>query len=296
MKGIIFTENLIMKIISNNSELDLLVSEWKSLGYKVGFVPTMGALHQGHMSLVRLSRADNQKTIVSIFVNPTQFNDTKDLEKYPRTPEADMSMLENESVDLVFFPEVETIYPDKNLHKFNLDGLDLPMEGTFRPGHFDGVADVVYRLFSMVKPDRAYFGEKDYQQLKIIQQMTKDANLPVEIHSGDIIREADGLAMSSRNVRLSEDERIHANQIFTILKAFDSDKFQNSPKQGESDLEEKLNAVKHLKTEYVSLVEDETMKEPDSLLNDVFYRICVAVWCGDVRLIDNLRFVISNNY
>lgn len=285
-----------MKRVKDKIELNTNVENWKALGYKIGFVPTMGALHNGHLSLVRKSRNDNQITIVSIFVNPTQFNDPNDLAKYPRTLDADIELLKNEDVDIVFFPDVETIYPDKNLHKFDLNGLDLPMEGKFRAGHFDGVADVVYRLFTIVKPDRAYFGEKDYQQLKIIQQMTKDADLPVEIHSGDIIREADGLAMSSRNTRLSEDERRHANQIYAIMRSVDFDNYKSTPKDAERFIENKLNSIKHLKTEYVTIVEDETMKEPDSLIDGVCYRICVAIWCGDVRLIDNLRFVISNNY
>jgi len=285
-----------MKRITDKKELSQSVQAFRELNYRIGFVPTMGALHPGHLSLVRKSRAENQITIVSIFVNPTQFNDPNDLEKYPRMPEQDLKMLEAEAVDIVFMPDVSTIYPNENRNVFNLGGLDKPMEGKFRKGHFDGVADVVYRLFDLVKPDRAYFGEKDYQQLKIIQQMTREAKLPVEILSGDIVREADGLAMSSRNMRLSDSERNAAVNIYRIIRDFNPDKFIENPQKAEKLLAEKINENEHLQTEYVSIIEDESMQTPTSLKPDVTYRLCVAVWCGQVRLIDNLTFVVSNNY
>jgi pantoate--beta-alanine ligase len=278
--------------IIDKVELELKVQAYRELNYRIGFVPTMGALHFGHLSLVRKSRAENQVTIVSIFVNPTQFNDPSDLEKYPRMPEQDLEMLDAEGVDIVFMPDVETIYPDDKRNIFDLAGLDEPMEGKFRKGHFDGVADVVFRLFDLVKPDRAYFGEKDFQQLKIIQQMTKVAKLPVEILSGDIIREADGLAMSSRNMRLSDKERIAAANIYQIMRNFNPLAFVENPNKAEKILSEQINQHEHLKTEYVSIVEDESMQTPEKLQCDVPYRLCVAVWCGQVRLIDNLTFVI----
>ncbi len=285
-----------MKRITGEAILNQSVQEFRDLNYGIGFIPTMGALHPGHLSLVRKSRAENQITIVSIFVNPTQFNDPKDLEKYPRMPEQDLEMLEAEGVDLVFMPDVETIYPDKKRNSFDLGGLDKPLEGEFRKGHFDGVADVVYRLFVLVKPDRAYFGEKDYQQLKIIQQMTKVAELPVEIHSGEIIRESDGLAMSSRNMRLSEQERNAAANIYRIIRDFNPEVFIENPKEAEVVLADEINQLEHLSTEYVSIVDDESMQSPVKIEHEVVYRLCVAVWCGQVRLIDNLTFVISNNY
>ncbi|MDA3911737.1 MAG: pantoate--beta-alanine ligase [Bacteroidales bacterium] len=284
-----------MRIIEK-AELSKQVQAYRELNYRIGFVPTMGALHFGHLSLVRKSRAENQISIVSIFVNPTQFNDSKDLEKYPRTPEQDLEMLDAEGVDIVFVPDVETIYPDEKRNVFDLDGLDKPMEGKFREGHFDGVADVVYRLFDIVKPDRAYFGEKDYQQLKIIQQMTNVAKLPVEICSGEIVRESDGLAMSSRNMRLSEQERSVAVNIYRIMRDFDPKAFVENPSKAEKMLAEEINQYEHLQTEYVSIVEDDSMQTPENLESDVTYRLCIAVWCGQVRLIDNLTFVISNNY
>lgn len=285
-----------MMQIRDKVELSEKVQAYRELHYKIGFVPTMGALHFGHLSLVRKSRAENQITIVSIFVNPTQFNDPNDLEKYPRMPEQDLEMLDAEGVDIVFMPDVETIYPDEKRNHFDLAGLDKPMEGKFRKGHFDGVADVVFRLFDIVKPDRAYFGEKDYQQLKIIQQMTKVAELPVEIISGEIIRESDGLAMSSRNIRLSEQERVAAANIYQIIRDFEPETFVEKPDKAEDIIAEKINKNEHLKTEYVSIVEDESMQTPKKLELDVTYRLCVAVWCGQVRLIDNLTFVITNNY
>ncbi|MEA1874850.1 MAG: pantoate--beta-alanine ligase [Bacteroidota bacterium] len=285
-----------MKRITDKTELSKCVQEFRELNYKIGFVPTMGALHFGHLSLVRKSRIENQITIVSIFVNPTQFNDPKDLEKYPQMPEQDLEMLDAEGVDIVFMPEVETIYPDEKQNHFDLAGLDKPMEGKFRKGHFDGVADVVYRLFDLVKPDRAYFGEKDYQQLKIIQQMTNVSKIPVEILSGEIIREADGLAMSSRNMRLSEQERIAAANIYRIMRDFNPDDYAENPREAEKILADQINKYEHLKTEYVSIVDDETMKMPATLRSEVDYRLCVAVWCGQIRLIDNLIFVVSNNY
>ena len=209
---------------------------YRNLDYSIGFIPTMGALHQGHLSLVRLSRSENQITVVSVFVNPTQFNDPGDLKKYPRMPEQDSALLENEGVDFLYMPEVEDVYPDSELNKFDLGGLDQVMEGKFRPGHFSGVADVVYRLFQRVSPHKAYFGEKDYQQLKIIQRMVDVSGLSVEVKSGEIIREADGLAMSSRNMRLSEEQRNVAPNIYREMRSFDFSGFSKNPSAAEKTI------------------------------------------------------------
>lgn len=284
-----------MKIIKSSPELVFEVEKLHESDKQIGFVPTMGALHLGHMSLVRNSRQNNDVTIVSVFVNPTQFNNAEDLNKYPRTIDDDINILETENVDILFLPEVEDIYPDDSRNDFDLGELDKVMEGEFRPGHFKGVADVVYRLFNIVKCDNAYFGEKDYQQIKIIQYMVKTQGLDVVVNSSNIIRGDDGLALSSRNVRLTEEERIVAPNIHKILSEFAKVNFNGSPQEAEIFLQSKIDETEHLRTEYVSIVEDDTMNKVQEWTKNMNYRICVAVWCGNVRLIDNFVFVISNN-
>ncbi len=281
-----------MEIIKTRKALSVVLEKSRKNGDSIGFVPTMGALHEGHLSLVRLSKQDNAITVVSIFVNPTQFNDAKDLEKYPRMPEKDAALLEKEKVDYIYMPEVDDVYPNKEMHTFNLEGLDEILEGKFRPGHFKGVADVVYRLLSTVLPDNAYFGEKDFQQLKIIEQMVKVSGLKVKIKSGEIIREHDGLAMSSRNLRLSKAQREIAPHIYKEMTSLDFSLYKNQPQKAEEFLVEAFNKYEHLKTEYVAIVDDQTMKTPETLKSQCVYRLCVAVWCGEVRLIDNLKFVV----
>jgi pantoate--beta-alanine ligase len=285
-------KNIAMKIVKKLDELNEALKPYRNLDYKIGFVPTMGALHQGHLSLIKESRMGNQVSVVSIFVNPTQFNDKNDLKNYPRTPEADLGLLDFEGVDVVFMPEVDTIYPDDKRNDFDLNGLDEVMEGLHRPGHFQGVADVVYRLFDMVKPNRAYFGEKDFQQLRIIQYMTMHHFSDLEIISCDTLREPDGLAMSSRNMRLSAEQRMSAPMIYKLLKAFEPKQYMDSPRLAEKYLAEKISEVEHLSTEYVSIVEDDSLISPKRLNIGKTYRVCVAAWCGKVRLIDNLTFVI----
>ncbi|MBX7181937.1 MAG: pantoate--beta-alanine ligase, partial [Bacteroidia bacterium] len=192
-----------MQVITTSQAMSDLMIRWKSEGKSIGFVPTMGALHEGHISLVNKAKGENDRVVVSIFVNPNQFNNAVDLEKYPRTFDRDYSMLEKVGNDVLFFPSVGEIYPEPDTRTFHFGKLEQVMEGEFRPGHFNGVAQVVSRLFDIIKPDKAYFGEKDFQQLAIIQTMTRNLQLPITIVPCPTLRLANGLAMSSRNERLS---------------------------------------------------------------------------------------------
>lgn len=208
-----------MKLVHTIQELRAELDIQRKAGKKIGLVPTMGALHEGHASLVRRAVAENEVVVVSDFVNPTQFNDKNDLLKYPRTLEADCELLEKEGAAYVFAPSVEEVYPEPDTRQFSYAPLDTVMEGKYRPGHFNGVCQIVSKLFMMVEPDKAYFGEKDFQQLAIIREMVKQMNFPLEIVGCPIVREADGLALSSRNARLSEEERQQALNISKTLFA-----------------------------------------------------------------------------
>ncbi|HKK67774.1 MAG TPA: pantoate--beta-alanine ligase [Bacteroidales bacterium] len=280
-----------MIIVKDPVELNNALSELREYSRSTGFVPTMGALHAGHLSLIKHARNENPICVVSVFVNPTQFNDSEDLKKYPRTPEKDLEMIEREGVDVVFMPDAEDIYPDNDRNTFDLGGLDNIMEGKFRPGHFDGVADVVYRLFNMVKPDRAYFGEKDYQQLMIIRQMVKSENLDVDIVGVPIVREADGLAMSSRNQRLSENGRQQAATIYKILRQASETFPDLSPDELKAEIVQRINTTELLNSEYVEIVDEEKMQIVDDWNQGSVFRLCLAVWCDNVRLIDNISLV-----
>jgi pantoate--beta-alanine ligase len=280
-----------MKIIHKPAALLTYIDELQETSGKIGYVPTMGALHAGHISLVRKARQENGICVVSIFVNPTQFNDQDDFNKYPRSPDHDIEMLQKEGADVVFVPDEVDVYPTKELYRFDLEEIDKLMEGKFRPGHFDGVADVVYRLFNMVKPDRAYFGEKDFQQLKVIEKMAKNEHLDVDVIGVPIVRESDGLAMSSRNQRLNKKERKHAAFIYDTLKhaiekidVFDPDQLKNK-------IARQLNNIPLLECEYVEIVTETDLQPVKKIKNGQPVRVCVAVWCGDVRLIDNLKIV-----
>ena len=209
-----------MKLVHTISELRAELDIQRKAGKKIGLVPTMGALHEGHASLVRRAVAENEIVVVSDFVNPTQFNDKNDLLKYPRTLDADCELLEREGAAYVFAPSVEEIYPEPDTRQFAYAPLDTVMEGKYRPGHFNGVCQIVSKLFMIVEPDKAYFGEKDFQQLAIIREMVKQMSFPLEIVGCPIVREADGLALSSRNTRLSEVERHQALNIFCFYKIF----------------------------------------------------------------------------
>lgn len=259
-------------------------------GKKVGLVPTMGALHAGHASLVRRCVADNDVTVVSVFVNPTQFNDKNDLKNYPRTFDADCKLLEEVGADIVFAPSVEEIYPQADTRVFDFAPLDTVMEGVHRPGHFNGVAQVVSRLFDIVKPDRAYFGEKDFQQLAIIRRLVSDYGYHIEIVPCPIVREADGLAMSSRNTLLTAEGRQHAPAIHRIMQ--DSVAFASAHTVDETRrfVEDGLAADGYLRAEYYEIVDGRTL-QPIADWQETDYAVgCVAVFCGDIRLIDNIKY------
>lgn len=256
----------------------------------VGFVPTMGALHEGHLSLVKQAVAENDAVVVSIFVNPTQFNDPKDLERYPRTLDADLKLLGNTGCQIVFVPTVNEIYPVTDIRKFNFGDLETVMEGKHRPGHFNGVAQVVSKLFQFVKPNKAYFGLKDFQQLAIIKNMVAQLDLPVEIVPCPIIREESGLAMSSRNELLSADERKNAAVISETL--FKSKKLaaEKSVNELKNWIKETINKNKYLTVEYVDIVDDFQLQSVKSWDEIAIKVCCIAVFCGKVRLIDNIVF------
>ncbi|MGE0020765.1 MAG: pantoate--beta-alanine ligase [Draconibacterium sp.] len=261
-----------------------------SSGKKVGFVPTMGALHQGHISLVKQAVNENDIVIVSVFVNPTQFNDPKDLERYPRNLEADLRLLEETGCHLIFAPGVDEIYPEPDTRKFNFGTLETVMEGKHRPGHFNGVAQVVSKLFDIVQPDRAYFGLKDFQQLAIIKNMVAQLQLPVEIVSCPIIREESGLAMSSRNELLTADERKNAALISQTL--FEAKKLitkKSVPTLAEW-ITETINKNPFLRVEYVEIVDSSTLQPVENWNETKEIVCCVAVFCGKIRLIDNIVF------
>jgi len=279
-----------MEVTQTVLQLRKSISLLKKPGYKTGFVPTMGALHAGHISLVNICRRENELTVVSIFVNPNQFNDKKDLDNYPCMPEKDIQMLEETGCDIVFMPGVDEVYPESDTRVFDFAALGTVMEGKHRPGHFNGVAQVVTRLFEFVQPQRAYFGMKDYQQLAIIKKVTKDYNLPVEIVPCPIVREPDGLAMSSRNALLTPIERSHAARISeTLFQARDMGPGQ-TPDQIRSFVTGRINEDPYLVTEYFEIANDSTL-QPVKSWNEPGGKIgCVAVKVGKVRLIDNVNF------
>ena len=279
-----------MKIIETVADLQKAVQQEKNAGKTVGLVPTMGALHAGHLSLVKQCRAANDVCVVSIFVNPTQFNNAGDLAHYPRTLEADCEKLAPQGVDFVFAPSVEEVYPEKDTRQFDFGTLDKVMEGAHRPGHFNGVAQVVSKLFAMVQPHCAYFGEKDYQQLAIIKAMVRDYKMDVEIIACPIVREADGLAMSSRNVRLTEAQRRVAPQIYQTLlqsKAWCGSLPVEDFKQKVVDT---INAIPELEVEYFELADSLSLQSTQSWDDEGDKVGFIAVFAGDVRLIDNISY------
>ncbi|MDR1698914.1 MAG: pantoate--beta-alanine ligase [Prevotellaceae bacterium] len=279
-----------MKIIKEIKALQQAIAGQKAQGKTVGFVPTMGALHAGHLSLVQQCMGENDVCVVSIFVNPTQFNDPSDLEKYPRTPGADSLLLERAGVDIVFAPGVGEMYPEKDTRTFDFGMLDKVMEGKFRAGHFNGVAQVVSKLFDIVKPGRAYFGEKDFQQLAIIRQMVKDYSIPVEIVACPIVREESGLAMSSRNERLTAGERKKAALIFRVLS--ESRIFASSKSVAEvrKEVIDTLNKEELFEVEYFEIVDGNTLQPVENWEDSAYIVGCIALFCGQVRLIDNIRY------
>ena len=288
-----------MTVSYSLSQFELAVSSL-SKDCRTGFIPTMGALHQGHISLVKTALKYTDKIIVSIFVNPTQFNNPEDLERYPRSIEADCRALEEAGVSLVFIPSVDDIYPQPDTRTFDLEGLDLYGEGPRRPGHFNGVVQVVTRLFDIVKPDYAFFGEKDFQQLAIIRRMTAKLGYNIEIIGCPTFREPDGLAMSSRNMLLTKQHRASAPNIYKALskgeRIFkessgdpDVSGVSYSPAELSSIVALEINSDPLLKTEYVEIINSLTLQVIPNWEDAENIRLCTAVYAGNIRLIDNIK-------
>ena len=280
-----------MKHFSTISETKAWIGEQISLGKTVGFVPTMGALHEGHLTLVRKAKAENDIAVSSVFVNPTQFNNKEDLAKYPRNAEQDAKMLGTNGCDLLFAPEVAEMYPsgEDDLLEIDFGSLDKVMEGTLRPGHFKGVATIVHRLFSIVSPTRAYFGKKDYQQLAIIREMVKKTGLPVGIIGCETIRERDGLAMSSRNMRLTPLQRQIAPGIYRILQMVKERAATASPGELQQWALEQLGRQPEFRAEYFEIGHRDTLLPPEKREHPGCSVAFAAVFMGDVRLIDNIE-------
>lgn len=278
-----------MLIYNSRRELSQWVASAQKNNKKIGFVPTMGALHSGHLSLIDKSKEENDYTVCSIFVNPTQFDNKIDLKKYPRDNERDITLLLNHDCDMLFLPKVEEMYPngEKSL-SFNFEGLESQMEGAFRDGHFDGVATIVKRFFEIVQPDKAYFGEKDFQQLRIIEELVNQMKIKTEIVPMPIFRESDGLAMSSRNTRLTDDFRKEAPIIFKVLNWVKENHLIFSLEEINKKVEEMFNKT-NLKLEYFILADEKTLLPVTNLEETVKVRAFVAAYAGEIRLIDNLR-------
>ena len=279
-----------MELLQTIKELQAAILNAKSSGKSVGFVPTMGALHQGHLSLVENSVSSCGFTVVSIFVNPTQFNNPEDLKKYPRTLENDLKLLEPLDVDIIFNPSVEEMYPEVDERIFSFGALEMVMEGAFRPGHFNGVAQVVSKLFDMVTPDKAFFGEKDFQQLAIVKAMVREYNYPVEIVPCPTVREEDGLAMSSRNARLEPNKRASSVKISEAL--FKSKHLCKSMTVNEVKdwVINNVNDDPELKVEYFDIVDAINLQSVSSWDVDSEVVGCIAVFAGKIRLIDNIIY------
>jgi pantoate--beta-alanine ligase len=279
-----------MELFKTIKELQQALTADKNKGFSIGFVPTMGALHRGHLSLVERAGLENERVVVSIFVNPTQFNNSNDLKSYPRTLDSDLELLSSYPCDYIFSPEVTEIYPEPDTRKFDFGTLETVMEGHFRPGHFNGVAQVVSKLFEIVKPDKAYFGLKDFQQYSIIKAMCSMLQLPVRIIPCDIIREKDGLAMSSRNALLTENHRAVAPQIFSILQEAVSEAELFGPEEIKKRVIGKIASIPLLQLEYFDIVDELTLQNITSWEHQGVKVGCIAVFAGSVRLIDNIVF------
>ncbi len=279
-----------MKVIHTIKDLQAELTVLRAQGKKVGLVPTMGALHVGHASLVKRSVSENGVTVVSVFVNPTQFNDKNDLAKYPRTLDADCRLLEDCGAAFAFAPSVEEMYPQPDTRENSYAPFDTVMEGAFLPGHFNGVCQIVSKLFDAIQPDRAYFGEKDFQQLAIIREMVRQMNYKLEIVGCPIVREEDGLALSSRNKRLSAQERENALNISRTL--FKSRTFATSHTVSETQkmVEEAIEAAPGLRLEYFEIVDGNTLQKVNSWEDAQYVVGCITVFCGEVRLIDNIKY------
>ena len=276
-----------MKVINTVRELREALAACDS--NNVGFVPTMGALHAGHCSLVERARRENGTVVVSVFVNPTQFNDKNDLRNYPRTPEEDCRMLERAGADIVFMPAVDEIYPEPDTRTFDFGKIDKVMEGATRPGHFNRVAQVVSRLFAMVEPRRAYFGEKDFQQIAVIKAMVEQLSLPVEIVECPIVRGEDGLALSSRNALLDAEHRAAAPHIYRVMQQCAERSRSMTPAELRTWVAAEIERNPLLKVVYFDAVDAATMQSVESWEQSPRIQGCIAVMAGEIRLIDNIR-------
>ena len=276
-----------MKVFESVKELRAELDKAEQSG--IGFVPTMGALHAGHRSLVERARRENGTVVVSVFVNPTQFNDKNDLKHYPRTPEADARLLEEAGADFVLMPSVEEIYPQPDSRQFDFGLIDKVMEGATRPGHFNGVAQVVSRLFDIVRPARAYFGEKDFQQIAVIKSMVAQLALPIEIVECAIVRGEDGLALSSRNTLLDAAHRAAAPHIYATLRAAVAQSQEMAPARLKEWVTAEVERNPLLKVIYYQSVDARTMQEVATWDDSPRIQGCIAVQAGDIRLIDNIR-------
>ena len=279
-----------MEVITKIADLQRKIAEIRAKDGTVGLVPTMGALHNGHLELVKRCVAENSICVVSVFVNPTQFNDKNDLLHYPRTLDADCRLLESAGCAIAFAPEVEEMYPVEDTRVFNLGTVAEVMEGKYRPGHFNGVAQIVSKLFDAVQPDRAYFGEKDFQQIAVIRSMVKLLNFPVEIVACPIVREDDGMALSSRNLSLTPQQRKNAVSISQTL--FKSRTFaeQHSVAETIDYVVSTLNSVPDLEMEYFEIVDGNTLLPVNDWSDSDYIVGCITVYCGEVRLIDNIAY------
>ena len=279
-----------MKIVKGINELKGYLVDSKRNGKRIGLVPTMGALHKGHLSLVERCVRENDICVVSVFVNPTQFNDKHDLETYPRTLEADCALLESAGCDFVFAPSVEEMYPEPDTRTLDFGTVMQVMEGAKRPGHFNGVAQVVSKLFYIVEPDNAYFGEKDFQQIAVIRAMVKQLQIPVQINACPIVREADGLALSSRNTRLTPALRQKAPLIARTLQESKALAATKSVREVIDYVVNTLNADPDLEVEYYEIVDGDSLVSIQDWKDTSYAVGCVTVYCGEVRLIDNIKY------
>lgn len=279
-----------MKLIQTIQELRTELDALRKEGKTIGLVPTMGALHAGHASLVKRAVAENDVVVVSDFVNPTQFNDKNDLLKYPRTLDADCKLLEECGASFVFAPSVEEIYPEPDTRQFSYAPLDTVMEGKFRSGHFNGVCQIVSKLFLIVEPTRAYFGEKDFQQLAIIREMVRKYPFNLEIVGCPIVREADGLALSSRNARLSDEQRIQALQISKTLFASVEYAQTHTLAETKAFVESAISTAEGLRLEYFEIVDGNSLQTVCDWKDSSYIVGCITVFCGEVRLIDNIKY------
>lgn len=278
-----------MQVLTNINSLNQLLEKSRVSNKSIGFVPTMGALHEGHLSLVKLAQKDCDVVVCSIFINPTQFNDSNDLENYPITIEEDIKLLEEQSCDILFLPNVTEMYPQGlNTKQYLLNGIDKVLEGRKRPGHFDGVCTIVHRLFSIVKPNTAYFGEKDFQQVAVIRQMVNSLSLPIQIKTGKTIREKDGLAKSSRNTLLSTTQRKKATYVYASLQKIKSLYGKVDCTQLKEMIKDDLNQVQDMQLDYVEIVNPHSFRPLQGKGTKEDAVALMAVFLGKVRLIDNL--------